>query len=213
MKRLNVLACTGGIGSGKSYVAAMLAAMGFPVFDSDRRAKLLYDASPDLLQKLAGVLGPQILKEGVLQREVMAAKIFSDRDLLLQVEQIVHPAVLEDFEKWCGEVTVASGSTAPAFVVFESAIILEKPLVRGVADKVLVVSAPLELRLNRVMARDGHSRERVLERISLQWGDPEREALADFIIFANDKKALLPQLLPVVDVMKSLRMSDVNVLK
>lgn len=205
---MKVLACTGGIGSGKSYVAAMLAAMGFPVYDSDRRARFLYDTSAGLLNQLVALLGGEIVKDGRLQREVVAAKIFSNKELLLQLEQIVHPAVLEDFEKWCKEIAASfEPGKVPLFVVFESAIILEKPLVRGIADKILVVSAPLELRLNRVMGRDGHSKERVLERISAQWEDKKREAMADFIIFADDKKALLPQLLPVVAAMRDLATS------
>jgi dephospho-CoA kinase len=86
----------------------------------------------------------------------------------------------------------------------ESAILLEKPLVRGCADKVLTVTAPLDLRIERVMARDKVERERVLERMAAQWSDEKRSSMADFIIFADGKRALLPQVRGVYDAMCAL---------
>ena len=87
------------------------------------------------------------------------------------------------------------------FVIFESAILLEKPLVKEIADKVVTVSAPLELRVERVMRRDGTDRGSVMKRISSQWNDGQREALSDFIIFADGREALLPQVLHIMEAM------------
>ncbi len=202
---MKVLACTGGIGSGKSYVSRIFSGMGFPVYESDIKAKLLYDTDPSILGRMVELLGRDIVRDGVLQRGVVASRIFNDRELLEQVERIVHPAVVKDFECWKSNIETGSGIIKPPFVVFESAIILEKPVVRSIADKVLVVSAPLDMRIERVMRRDGQTREMILSRISSQWDDKAREAMADFIIFADCKKVLLPQVIAVAEAMANLK--------
>jgi dephospho-CoA kinase len=112
--------------------------------------------------------------------------------------------VLRDFRNWKHEqeIECAQKGQKLDFVIFESAILLESPHVASCADKVLVVSAPYELRIERVMARDGVARGQVEERIARQWSDAQREALADFIIFADSKRALLPQIADVIEKMK-----------
>lgn len=201
---MKVLGCTGGIGSGKTYVSRIFAGMGIPVYYSDDKAKHIYNSNPRLLEQIAELLGRDVVRDGVLQRELMASRIFNDRTLLDRVEQLVHPAVLEDFGRWKEEME-GNPEVKAGFVVLESAILLEKPLVRDAADKIVTISAPLELRVERVMRRDGMSREKVMERILLQWDDSKREAMADFIIFADDKRALLPQVMAVVEAMNALR--------
>ncbi|MEG0517708.1 MAG: dephospho-CoA kinase [Bacteroidales bacterium] len=201
---MKVLACTGGIGSGKTYVVSVFANMGVPVYDSDDRAKLLYDRDSLLLEQMVSLLGREIVKNGVLQRDIVAGKIFNDKVLLTKVEEIVHPAVVRDFNDWKETIVQQREGTPAPFVIFESAIILEKPLVRRIADKILTVSAPLEMRVERVMRRDCVSQERVRERIAAQWDDNKRESMADFIIFADGKRALLPQIIAVVDTMRKL---------
>lgn len=201
------LGCTGGIGSGKSYVSRIFARLGYPVYFSDDRAKRLYDTDPLLLEQIVGLLGADVLEGGKINRKVMAGKIFGDETLLRQVEGFVHPAVLRDFQNWKEEVcrVLEAKGRKPAFVVFESAILLESQLVKGCSDKVLHVKAPYELRIERVMGRDGVSREQVEERISHQWSDGQRDSMADFVIFANSQRPLLPQIENVVKGMESVR--------
>lgn len=201
---MKVLGCTGGIGSGKSYVSAIFGKMGIPVYDSDNRAKMLYDTDLLLRESMVRLLGEEIVKDGIVQRDIIAGKIFGNRELLEAVERLVHPAVIRDFDCWKQSIVdkaLAFGEQVPPFVIMESAILLEKPIVRASADKVLVVSAPLELRIERVMARDNTDRKRVLARIASQWSDEQRGVLADFIIFADGKKALLPQVEAVYSAM------------
>ena len=205
MNKVLTLGCTGGIGSGKSYVSKIFAQLGYPVYFSDDRAKLLYDTDKKLLGQMVSLLGDDILKEdGKLDRGVVASKIFGNRELLAKVESFVHPAVLEDFERWKGEIC-GDEKNAPEFVIFESAILLETPLVKGCADKILTVVAPYELRIDRVIKRDNATREQIEARIAKQWSDEQREALSDFIIFADSKQALLPQIACVIDKMKEFR--------
>ena len=207
MEKLWTLGCTGGIGSGKSFVSRIFAKLGYPVYFSDERAKMLYDTDGLLLEQLVELLGEDVLENGKINRAAMAGKIFGNGELLRKVESLVHPAVLRDFEKWKGEVCreAALLGNTPSFVIFESAILLESPLVRGCADKVMHIKAPYELRIERVMERDRATREQVEARIARQWSDAQRDVLSDFVIFADSKRALLPQMVEVIDKMSGLK--------
>ena len=205
MKKVKTLGCTGGIGSGKSYVSRIFEKLGYPVYFSDDRAKMLYDTDPMLLQQLVELLGNGILSDGKLNRKAMAGKIFGDTSLLRKVEALVHPAVLRDFENWkqqeCAK--MEQRGIIPDFVIFESAILLESPVVKGCADKVLHIKAPYELRIERTMKRDSATMEQVEARMAKQWDDGQRDALSDFIIFADSVRALLPQIAHVIEMMKN----------
>ncbi len=153
---------TGLIGSGKSAVSALLRERGIPVYDSDARTKTLYECNPRLVEALEQTLDvPLRTPEGKLDRRALAARIFSSPEAREKVEALVYPAVLEDFKHWRAE------QHAP-YVVLESAVILSKPIFDGLADKVVLVTAPRALRLQRVMARDGLSEEDVVRRMDAQ---------------------------------------------
>lgn len=190
---MKVLAVTGGIGSGKTHIVNMFASMGIPVYFTDDRAKALYDTSAALLASLQSILGDDIVEEGKLRKDLMAERLFGDKSLLERVEGVVHPAVIEDFNNWK---SMQKGGRAP-FVIIESAIFLEKPLLRPVADRVLVIVAPLDLRIRRVQGRSGISEEQILERMSHQWSDEERIKYADYVIVSDETKALIPQLVNI----------------
>ena len=153
---------TGGIGSGKSAVCALLGKRGIPVYDSDSRVKELYACRRSLVPQLEKALGSPLRRaDGTLDKARLAALIFSDDAARETLESIVYPILLKDFLRW------RSRQEAP-FVVLESAIILSKPVFDGLADAVVLVSAPEELRIQRVMQRDNLSREEVLRRLSAQ---------------------------------------------
>lgn len=175
---------TGPIGSGKSAVSALLAKRGIPVYDSDARTKLLYDICPGLVTELESALGiPLRATEGKLDRTRLASVIFADDTARETLESIVYPAVLKDFIAW------RDAQEAP-FVVLESAVILSKPVFDGIADAVVLVTAPKELRLSRVMARDGAPEADILRRMDAQ---EVQEDKADVVIVnsgtANKLKA------------------------
>lgn len=188
-----VLAVTGGIGCGKTHIINIFAAMGVPAYFTDDRAKGLYDTSETLLNSLVELLGDDIVVNGVLQKGVMASKLFNDKELLRKVESVVHPAVIEDFIKW-RDAEMAKG--AP-FVIIESAIFLEVPDMRPLADKVLVVSAPLDLRIKRVKSRSNLTQQQITERIDNQWSDQKRISMADYHICSDESRALIPQIINI----------------
>ena len=158
-----VLIVTGGIGSGKSQVCRILKDMGFQhQYDADSRAKALYEEHPTLLGDIEKSLGCSLRDEdGRFQKERLASVIFSDRNALEIVENHLFPVMIQDFESFAG----ASGE---GIVVFESATVLEKPQFNGFGDKVILVDAPFDLRLERACLRDGVDREKVLARMKNQ---------------------------------------------
>lgn len=196
MKQSCVLLCTGGIGSGKSVVVRLFQALDIPSYDCDRAAKELYDRDPQLLAEVAALCGEEVLDaEGRLDRAALARKIFGDAALLAALEDRVHPAVIRDFEKWKEE-------QESALVVIESAILLEKPRFAGLMDYTVVVTAPEEVRIARVMRRDGLSEAQVRQRMAAQWSDEARLARADFVLENDNRQPLLPAVLEIIDKIK-----------
>ena len=191
-----MILCTGGIGSGKSYVIRAFNAAGIPSYDTDAAAKRLYDTDRELLDAVSEIAGKDVSVDGHLDRGLLASRIFADSSLLGKIEAVVHPAVIRDFRRWEEEQSVE-------VVIIESAIMLEKPSLRGVADYVLVVSAPEELRIRRVMERDRISREAVLSRMARQWNDRQREEYADFIIVTDERHQIVPEIVKIIETVKN----------
>lgn len=190
---MKTLAVTGGIGSGKSYIVRMFAALGVPVYDADSRTKELYVSDQGLLAGLKSVLGDDLVRDGVLDRQYMASLIFSDKSLLKKVEELVFPRVINDFRKWKLSMEATPHEGIGRFVIMESAIYLEKPSLSGTADRVLTVTCPVDVRVRRVMERSAMSREQVLERIANQCSDGFRISMSDFTIVSDFTHPLLPQ--------------------
>ena len=169
-----IIGLTGGIGSGKTTVAKFFEKKGIPIYIADERAKLIMDR-PDIVACVQTVFEEDVVVDGKLNRKKMRDLVFQDAALLEQLNGIVHPAVGLDFEAW-----VAEHATAP-FVIKESAILFESNL-QGMCDKVILVTAPLEVRVARVMERDKVTKESVIKIIENQMSDLEKEAFSDFII-------------------------------
>jgi len=193
------LVCTGGIGSGKSYCAEIFQNLNVPVYIADNKAKKLYLENFVLQGKLNNLLGTDIVIDGVLQKEVIAAAIFSDGEMLNRVNALVHPAVLDDFYEWRSD-REAEGYD---MVMIESAIYLEAPVFKNTADKVIVVLSPIEVRIERIIKRDSITKEMVISRIEKQMSDEKRVAEADYTIYADGERAVLPQIMEILEDIKS----------
>lgn len=192
-----IIACTGGIGSGKSAIVEAFAALGIPAYDCDSRTKALYRTDAALAERIVQLLGSDILDtDGHLDTKRMAARIFSDAALLERLEAIVHPAVAEDFRRWARE-------QESDIVIMESAILQQKPFFDKFADLIITVSAPEEIRIQRVMARDGVSREQAERRLANQWTDEQRAAKADLVLKTDDRAASLPKILELIDKLRN----------
>lgn len=158
---MEVLVITGGIGSGKTEVCRILQEIyGCGVYNADERVKMLYDVHPTLLDDIEKLVEEPLRDgEGKFVPSRLSARIFRDRSLLRQVEALVFPALVEDFETW------AQQYSDYRFVVFESATVLEKPEFRGFGDKVVLVDSLVETRLERACMRDSAPRESVYARM------------------------------------------------
>lgn len=177
-RALQRFAITGGIGSGKSYVCHLLEARGISVYDCDEAAKRLMRSDESLQMMLQHLVGDDVCQNGIIQKRVLAAFLLENDTHKQAVNDIVHPAVANDFLQsnlqW-----------------LESAILFESGFNRRVKfNHVVCVSAPLEMRVRRIMERDFISRESALQWIDRQMSQEEIEKRADFVIM-NDGYANL----------------------
>lgn len=188
------LGITGGIGSGKSFVSRCLKeGFSVQVYDTDREAKRLMLEHEGIRADLIALLGEEVYTAAGLNKPLLAAYIFSSPENAQKVNTIVHPRVKEDFRNWAFRQEQAGGQ----LVGVESAILFESGFDREV-DKTLTVSAPLELRITRVMERDRVGREQVLERITAQISDEERNRLSDFSVENAETSDIHAQLVRIL---------------
>lgn len=188
------LGITGGIGSGKSFVSRCLKeGFSVQVYDTDREAKRLMLEHEGIRADLIALLGKEVYTAAGLNKPLLAAYIFSSPENAQKVNAIVHPRVKEDFRNWAFRQEQAGCQ----LVGVESAILFESGFDREV-DKTLTVSAPLELRITRVMERDRVGREQVLERITAQISDEERNRLSDFSVENAETSDIHAQLVRIL---------------
>lgn len=171
---MKIVGLTGGIGSGKSTIAEMFRQLNVPVYDSDKEAKTLMVTSKELRKDITQLLGKEAYKDDVLNRAFIAEKVFKDPKMLEMLNAIVHPAVRKDFLEWARKKSVP-------YVIQETALIFENEG-QDKYDYTILVTAPEDVRLQRVMERDGATEEQILQRMANQMADKEKIPLTDFIV-------------------------------
>jgi dephospho-CoA kinase len=174
---------TGGIGAGKSIVSNIFAVLGAPVYDADSRAKWLMENDQDLVLKIKQRFGDESYENNKLNRIYLAAQVFTNQEQLQILNNLVHPAVATDFRDW-------SHVQNTNYVIKEAALLIESGSYKDL-NTLIVVTAPENLRLSRIIARDSHRTEKDVRNImNQQLSDAERVELADYII-ANDESVLV----------------------
>lgn len=182
---------TGGIGSGKSTVAKIFSALGVPVYDSDNHARSIMNTDAVLIEQIKNNFGNDAYDaSGNLNRKFLAENVFAFPDRLEKLNGLVHPRVGEGFNQW------AMNQTARQYVLKEAALLFETGSAKQL-NKVIVVTAPEELRIKRVMSRDGRSEAETKRIIQRQWAEEKKISLADFIIQNDESCALIPQVLKI----------------
>jgi dephospho-CoA kinase len=184
---------TGGIGSGKTHICKLLELMNFSVFYSDAEAKKIQNTNAYVRSKLTELYGEEAYTEEGLNRKFIAEIIFNNPDAKKQLEEIIHPKVAEAFATWCEE----KANTDEKIVFIESAILYESGFDKMV-DKVIVVYADEDVRIERSMRRDGADRTAIEERIKNQGSDKEKCNKADFVLHNNPNDYINKQLLNIV---------------
>lgn len=185
------VAVTGGIGSGKSYVCKLLEMRGISIYDCDKAAKHIMASSEDIQSELKRVVGSDVFSDGKLNKAKLASFLLKTESNTLKINNIIHPAVAEDFIK--------SG-----YGWMECAILFSSGFNRLV-DKVICVVAPIDVRIGRIMMRDGISRDKAIEWINKQMSQDEVMSLSDYVIENDGKKDLDRQ---INEILVSLNQTD-----
>lgn len=169
-----IIGLTGGIGSGKTTVANYFKELGVPVYIADDAAKEVMQ-SETILSEIRTTFGDAVFEDQTLIRQKLAAIVFADQEKLQQLNEIVHPAVAQHFKSWL------SNHQQFPFVIYEAAILFESGSNQK-CDKIITVTAPEAIRIERVIGRDAASKEQVLQRINSQWTDAKRIEKSDYVI-------------------------------
>lgn len=188
------LGITGGIGSGKSIVSQLFRVMGIPVYDSDKESKRLTITDEGIRIQLTELVGKDVYADdGSLNKSILASWLFSCEEHTLKVNSIIHPVVKKDFLSWVKKQENAGYKACG----IESAILIEAGF-QDVVEKVVMVTAPLETRIERTMQRDHASRESVINRIARQMNEEEKKEKADYVISNEENTPLIPQVCQVI---------------
>ena len=193
-KQPQIIGLTGGIGSGKTTAAKYFKELGYPLYNSDLRAKELQNNNTEVIQAITDVFGPEAYVNGEMNRPYIASITFSDKTKLQALNAIVHPAVFKDFNDWYHQ------QTTP-YIIKEAAILIESGSYKN-CDLIITVNADLETRIERTIKRDNLQREQVEARIKNQLSDQERASYADFVI--DNSKDLLHLYRQIEEIVKTL---------
>ena len=179
-----VVGVTGGIGSGKTWVSSLFQDLGIPIYISDIEAKKLMHSDVKTKNSIIQLFGKEVYVDNQLNRALISEKVFVDKSLLNELNAIVHPAVALHFDQWY------KAQNTP-FVIKESAIIFELNA-QNKYDKIILVTAPEKVKLQRIQERDAHvSVTAIKQRMNNQWGDEKKIPLSDYVIENTDKHKTL----------------------
>lgn len=192
LKKPILVGLTGGIGSGKSTVAKIFQALGIKVYNSDDEAKNIINTNKEVIVKIKNKFGDSIYVNGFLDSKQLALVVFNNEEALNELNAIVHPQVKFHFENWVLQ------NKKEKVLVKEAAILIESGANKGL-DKVVLVTAPEELRISRVCNRDKSNEDDVRKRIKSQMTDDEKMPYVDYVIKNNEEEFLLPQVVKILD--------------
>lgn len=176
--KTKIIGLTGGIGSGKTTIANYFMSQGVSLYIADDEAKKIL-TTPDVVKELINAFGEGVLTDGVPDRAKIATLVFNAPVKLQELNEIIHPKVREHFKNWLEK------HKDEKFVIKEAAILFESGSYKD-CDKIILVTAPKEVRIKRVIQRDGITRDKVLERMSAQWEEEKKAELSDYIIHNID---------------------------
>jgi dephospho-CoA kinase len=188
-----VIGLTGGIGSGKTTIAHYFEEMGVPVYIADDGAKRVMQ-SENIIKEIKRTFGEVIFENNILDRAKLAEIVFKDQDKLNRLNAIVHPAVKQDFEAWLLKQENCQ------YIIYEAAILFESGRYKE-CDLVITVTAPEEVRIERVLKRDNTTREQVLNRMKMQWNDEKRISGSNFVINNDNLKKAKEEVVKILKIL------------
>ncbi len=189
MSRPLLVGITGGIGAGKSVIAKIFNCLGTPIYDADARAKWLMSNSENLISATVDLFGDESYVDGHLNREFIASVVFNNPTLLTKLNELVHPSVESDFNRWISE------NSACPYLVKEAALLFETESYLKL-DKLILVTAPLEIKMKRILERDPQRTEDEVKAImNKQLSDEKKVDKSDIVLCNDGSNLLIPQIL------------------
>ena len=181
---------TGSIGSGKSTIAGVFRVLGIPVYHADEEAKKILD-QPEIIDLIVKGFGEGLTgTDGLIVRKALAAAVFCDAEKLSRLNSIIHPRVRTHFSEWIGSMADVQYIMQEAAIMYESGF-------NSFFDKIIVVAAPVEERIARVIKRDKMTRQQVLDRMDKQWTEEKKLELADYVVHNSEHSQAIPQILEI----------------
>ena len=190
------IAITGGIGSGKSYVSALLQKQGIPIYNADDEAKRLMLGDEGIREGLIDLLGDEVYTDGNLNKPLLASYLFADAENAARINSIVHPRVKADFRSWLKAHQESEIAALECAILYESGF-------EDTLDFVVMVYAPEELRVERAMRRDNATEQQIRARIAAQMNDEEKCRRADYVVFNDGSIPLERQLADLIAQLKT----------
>lgn len=196
---------TGGIGSGKTSITKIFEILGVPVYNADFQAKKLINSNEAIISAISDTFGNNIYQNGKIDRAKLAGIVFNNKEALQKLNQIVHPEVQKDYEKWLENHADCSYTLKEAALLFESESY-------KLLEYVICVYAPEEIRIERIIKRDNVSKENVLSRIQNQLSDKIKISKSNAVIYNDDKQLVIPQVLNIHKTLinKSMRKQNIH---
>lgn len=191
MDSKKLIGITGGIGAGKSLVCRVLVSLGYPVFNSDEASRSIVNSDLDVINAIKSEFGEIAYNQGVLDRKLIGELVFNQPSKLNQLNQIIHPAVGKALIDWKDQ--------QEKKILFNEAAILFETGNYKKYDATILVTAPVPVRIARVMKRDSLTSEAVAKRIENQWSDEQKITLANYVIKNDDDSFLMPQILEILN--------------
>ncbi|MBD3628375.1 dephospho-CoA kinase [Cyclobacterium sp.] len=188
---------SGGIGAGKTLVTKIFTLLDVPVYNADEKARWLMAHQKGLKSEISSVFGAQsYFQDGSLNRKFLADKVFADPILTKKINSLVHPVVQADFREWAGKQN-------SKYVLKEAALLFETGSFKEL-EFTIHVTAPKQLRMERIKQRDPHRPEtQIVQIMEKQWDDPKKNELADFILYNDNSRLVIPQVLQIHKALQS----------
>jgi dephospho-CoA kinase len=193
---------TGGIGSGKSTVCKIFQLLGVPVFEADLVAKNIMNSNEKVITELTAWFGSEIYINGLLNRKKLASFIFESEVWIQKVNALVHPLVRDEFLDW-------KKSQGGPYAIYEAAILFESGFYQ-LMDLNILITAPKQLRIDRVSKRDNLTAEHIIARMNKQWPDDEKRKLASIEIVNDNSVLIIPQIVEIDKKLKNIWQNSVN---
>tara|TARA_Y100001954_G_scaffold235203_1_gene292432 strand:+ start:1064 stop:1666 length:603 start_codon:yes stop_codon:yes gene_type:complete len=176
---------TGGIGTGKTTVCTIFKKIGIPIFNADEQSKILLKKNENVISKIITVFGDNILDKKKIDTKKLGRIVFTNKQKLIELNNILHPRVIEKFDNWLLE-------QDSKYIIKESALLFESNTYKKL-DKIILIQSPLKLRINRVCSRDNRTKNEVSKIIKNQLKQSEYIKLVDYVITNNEKMLITPQ--------------------